>query len=740
VGPEAIFSQVWPNVVVGDNALYRCIAQIRKVLGDSAAEPHYIVTVPKRGYRLIADVNAAESSQTVISEQGGGTEAISSVTIVANPGRLLTPRRMAFLAGGLLFVVLTIALHVLLVDDTPRDAVEVRHGRLTSIAVLPFNNVSDQPGNKYFAFGLSDEILSTLGQVKGLDVVARHSSYSVGDMEDVREIGKRLNVKNIVEGTVRKAGNKIRVNVQLIDTGSGFDMWSGEYDRNLDDVFAVQEEIAESILEALSKQLDIALNVDVPAPNVTKLEAFDLYLLGRHYLRTREPADLARAVSLFQKAIRHDESYAPAYAGLAEAYLLQAEYGDLTLDQAIDLAEPMISKALALDETLAEGHAALGLSRFYERRYEEAQDALRSTIQLNPSHALANMWLGLTLAYHEGRIGEGQQHYERAQSLDPLNVTLVLNIAYNLSRLGHYAEALERLEAASELHPRSVWIQLGIAQVAADFGRFDVAHGAAGRALKLRPESARAMTMLAYVYAHVDDLGMAEHWIERTEQSDAPTSYWHLNMAKAAVYLQRGEFEALAAFLKAQTEHRYEPDPLLFFSPQLWHAYGAAGTAQMLVEADQEAAEYFERFLQSIGDHHVTQLSEDNAFFLGDFAYVNKRMGEHDSFDRILAEAVSVTVEARQNGWNTNLLTFYEARLRVLEGDRHKALAGLEQAIDDGYAALWWLEVDPIWDEFRSDERFRKLVTRVEDTLRESRRHIGDASASIAARPQARID
>lgn len=143
----------------------------------------------------------------------------------------------------------------------PRTSL-ARYGRLTSTAVLPFTNVKDQAGNEYLAIGLSDEILNTLVQVKRLDVVARTSSYALNDLEDVREIGKRLNGESVVEGTVRKAGNRIRVNVQLIDTGNGFDRWSGEYDRDLDDVFAVQEEIAESILESLSERTASAFSVD----------------------------------------------------------------------------------------------------------------------------------------------------------------------------------------------------------------------------------------------------------------------------------------------------------------------------------------------------------------------------------------------------------------------------------------------------------------------------------------------
>lgn len=736
VSSDDIFSQVWPNVVVGDNSLYRGIAQIRKVLGDSTAEPRYIATIPKRGYRLVAPVKWLTSQRSAKLEDGGES-AGAAAGAAAGFGRSsalawLSQPRVWIWGGGVLAVALALGFVRMFVDDPAPVDGHRPVGRLTSIAVLPFTNVSTDPGNDYFALGLSDEILSTLGHVEGLDVVARTSSYSLGGIDDVREIGRRLNVEGVVEGGVRKDGNSIRVNVQLIDTASGFDMWAGEYDRELDDVFEIQEEIAESILLALGEQLDVVLPMNLPPLGVANLEAYDLYLLGRHYVRGRDPSELEKAVDLFRNAVHQDGNYAPAYSGLAEAHLLQAEYADLNLERALQLAEPMLNQALALDETLAEPHATRGLARFLEHRHEEAQEALRTALRLNPSHAMAYMWLGLSLAYDQGRINESQELYDRGLSLDPLNVTLAINLAYNLSRQGRYAEALDRLEAARAKHPDVVRIPLVIAQAASDFGRFDIAHQAAERALALKPDSARAMTMMAYIYANLGAVEKAEDWIERAEQAGGDTSHWHLNIARMAVYLQKGDIPALATFLESQIDGNFKPDPLLFFSPRQWHPYGAAGTGRMLVQDFPTAAAYFDSHMRSFDEIRMTQTFEDSLLFLTNSAYVQREMGRQTDYQRSLADALNITAQAHQDGWDTNKLAFYEARLHALAGESDKAMAALEKAVDNGFHDLWYLELDPVWSDFIGDDAFRDVMAKMKRTRLEMLRRI-DSTESVTA-------
>lgn len=734
VSSDDIFGQVWPNVVVGDNSLYRGIAQIRKVLGDSTAEPRYIATIPKRGYRLVAPVQWLTLEQSAAPEVGGGSSGVDVEDARSGTPVRRNPPHRWILAGAVLAVALVLGLFWTSVDDSPPDAGSPPTGRLTSIAVLPFTNVSTDPGNDYFALGLSDEILSTLGHVKGLDVVARTTSYSLGDVEDVREIGSKLDVDGVVEGGVRKSGNRIRVNVQLIDTASGFDLWAGEYDRELDDVFEIQEEIAESILAALGEQLDVVLPMDLPSPGGAELEAYDLYLLGRHYVRGRDPEELEKAVDLFRNAIGRDQNYAPAYSGLAEAYLLQAEYGGQTLDRALLLAEPILNNALALDQTLAEPYATRGLARFLERRHEEAQQALGTALQLNPSHTMAGMWLGLSLAYDQGRLNESQRLYERGLSLDPLNVTLAINMAYNLSRQGRYAEALERLETAGKQHPGDLRIQLGIAQVAADFGRFDSAHQAAAKALAIEPGSARAMTMLAYSYANLGALEAAAHWIDRVEESGGDTSHWHVSMAIMAIYLQKGEMSALAEFLESQIDQNFKPDPLLFFAPRLWQPYGAAGTGRMLMGEFPAASVFFDSHLQSVREVRMTQTFEDSIFFLVNSAYVHREMGQRTHFEQRMTEALGVAVQARADGWDTNKLAFYEARAYVLEGEPDKAMAALEKAVENGFHDFWWLASDPLWSGFAEDDAFRRVMASMQQRRIEMLRHIENSTREAVAR------
>ncbi len=276
-----------------------------------------------------------------------------------------------------------------------------------SIAVLPFADLSEDSSQGYFSDGIAEEILNVLAKVKGLHVAARTSSFAFrAPDKDIREIGRLLNVSTVLEGSIRKSGDRIRLTAQLINVEDGYHIWSNSYDRKLDDVFAIQDEVASAIAEAL---VDSFAGLEQkPASRTSDLAAFEAYRTGRLHWWRRSPDELQKAITLFAKALEHDPSFAPAYAAMADSWLLLAMYGNLTNMKATERAMPMIEKALEIDPESSEAFAALGLARWQIGQRDAAESALRQAIKLNDDYVPAYLWLGGLLG-DLGRLPEQSQ-------------------------------------------------------------------------------------------------------------------------------------------------------------------------------------------------------------------------------------------------------------------------------------------------------------------------------------------
>ncbi|MGA9574302.1 MAG: hypothetical protein WBS20_10190, partial [Lysobacterales bacterium] len=248
-----------------------------------------------------------------------------------------------------------------------------------SIAVLPFADLSEDSSQGYFSDGIAEEILNVLAKVKGLHVAARTSSFAFRQPDkDIREIGRLLNVRTVLEGSIRKSGDRIRLTAQLINVEDGYHIWSNSFDRQLDDVFAIQDEVASAIAAAL---VDSFAGLEQkPESRTENLAAFEAYRTGRLHWWRRSPDELQKAITLFANALEHDPSFAPAYAAMADSWLLLAMYGNLTNMEATERAMPMIEKALEIDPESSEAFAALGLARWQIGHRDAAESALRQAI------------------------------------------------------------------------------------------------------------------------------------------------------------------------------------------------------------------------------------------------------------------------------------------------------------------------------------------------------------------------
>src|SRR5881398_1993484 len=286
-----------------------------------------------------------------------------------------------------------------------------------SIAVLPFDNLSRDPDNAYFAEGVQDEILTRLAKVADLKVISRTSTQHFKSTSDnLPQIAKQLGVAHILEGSVQKAADQVRVNVQLINAMTDAHLWAETYDRKLTDIFAVESDIAKTIAETLQAKITGSEKNSIAKAPTANPEAYELYLKGRFFWNKRSGVDLRKAIEFFNQAIAKDPSYALAYAGLADSYLLLPNYGGAPTADVVPPARAAVTKALELDDSLAEAHASLGLLDTLDLRLERAITHFERAVQLKPNYATAHHWLGLghlSLGHFDQAIAEGKRAAEQ---------------------------------------------------------------------------------------------------------------------------------------------------------------------------------------------------------------------------------------------------------------------------------------------------------------------------------------
>src|SRR6266404_5224720 len=323
-----------------------------------------------------------------------------------------------------------------------------------SIAVLPFDNLSRDPDNAYFAEGVQDEILTRLAKVADLKVISRTSTQHFKSAPaNLPEIAKQLGVTNILEGSVQKAADQVRVNVQLINAITDAHVWADTYDRKLTDIFAVESEIAKAIAETLQAKLTGAEKTSIAKAPTVNPEAYELYLRGRFFWNKRTGTDLRKAIDYFNQAIAKDPNYALAYVGLADSYLLLSSYAAVSPGESLPPARSALKKALELDDSLAEAHASFGLLTTLELDLHRALDELKRAAELKPNYATAHHWLALahlTLAQFDSAISEAK----RAIELDPLSLVINADTSWIYFSARRYDEAETQVRKTLEIGPQ----------------------------------------------------------------------------------------------------------------------------------------------------------------------------------------------------------------------------------------------------------------------------------------------
>ncbi len=409
-----------------------------------------------------------------------------------------------------------------------------------SIAVLPFDNLSGDPDNAYFTEGVQDEILTRLAKVADLKVIARTSTQKFRSApENLPEIAKQLGVMNILEGSVQKANDQVRVNVQLINALTYAHLWADTYDRRFTDIFAVESEIAKNVADALQAKLTGSEKSSIAKAPTADPEAYELYLKGRFFWNKRSGADLRKAIEYFNQAIAKDPNYALAYAGLADSYLLLPNYGSASTQESVPPARAALRKALELDDSLAEAHASSGLLDTFECRLERAISDFERAIQLKPNYATAHHWLmfgRLSLGHLDQAIEEGK----RALKLDPLSPIINADFAWTYFCARRFDKAERQARKTLEIDPQFFLAHYYRGQVLQFKGHLSEAIAEFQKAVDLNgdPDS---LGMLGQAYARNGQKDEAQKILLRLNEE--AKSRYVAPYATALVYLGLGEKE-----------------------------------------------------------------------------------------------------------------------------------------------------------------------------------------------------
>lgn len=455
---QELANEVWGSQTFVDyeQGLNYAVRQIRTVLEDDAEHPRFLETLPKRGYRFIAPLSDAE---TMGESPPPAVEPVPQVVRRQFPWRLT----ISCVALGVIAAALIVGLNW---DRFRRRWWPAMGGqRIESLAVLPLHNLSHDPEQEYFSDGMTDQLITDLAKFGGLRVIS-HTSVEryKGTQQSLPGIARELGVDAVVEGTVTRSGDRVRITAQLIDARTDNHLWAETYQRDMRDVLALQGELSRDIAEEVRIKLTPEEQSRVTAARTVSPQAYDAYLRGRHLWLQRNPGAIASAIDYFHQAVRDDPSFALAYSGLADCYWVG--WGS-KVDFA--LAEQYARKAISLEPELAEGHASLGVALSFQHHMAEAGRELRRAVELNPNYAMAHNWYALVYLNTIGRTADAIVESDRALLLDPFSIpvntarTLILTNARQYKRAEdqarRFAEQSPQAPVPHALLIRIYWIQ-----------------------------------------------------------------------------------------------------------------------------------------------------------------------------------------------------------------------------------------------------------------------------------------
>jgi len=503
VTKDELLQRIWGETIVEEGGLARNISVLRKALGEKPEDHYYIVTVPGQGYRFVAEVHESAGSAESSNPGSAGADALVDVAAAAVPPDVRPRPAMRWLvvAGLVVF-----AVGALVYALRPTSAALPVRPPLSSLAVLPLQNLSGDPSQEYFADGMTEALIATLARVRAVRVVSRTSVMRFKDApRALPDIARLLNVDAIVEGSVRRTGNRVRIAVQLIHAPSDTHLWAREYERELTDVLKLQSEVARAVAGEIQVRITAEERARLASAGSVNPAAYEEFLLGQHYLWRLTEEDLARAIGHFEHSARLDSGNAATYAALSHAWWWRGIWGATTFRQVESPSRAAAARALELDPALPEAYVSRGRIKFgHERDWAGADQDFTRALEIDPNNVDAHFFSAM-LCMALGCFAESIDHMKRVEQRDPLSATVQSFLGRVLYRARRFDEAIIHLNRSIELEPRGAGGAYGrLADVYEAVGRYAEALTVLEKADAEEPRPAIALQR-ARIYALMGD-------------------------------------------------------------------------------------------------------------------------------------------------------------------------------------------------------------------------------------------
>jgi TolB-like protein/DNA-binding winged helix-turn-helix (wHTH) protein/Flp pilus assembly protein TadD len=568
---EELRSRVWPTDSFGDfdQALNIAIGKLRSALGDSAESPRFIETLPKRGYRFIADVSVADAEVRPRKPEpvAGDPAALGPKT---EPGHMIQAAGLAIVPKYGLWATRQVILALALVLGLTilslwlfRSRVPAPTG-VRSLAVLPLENLSGDVSQNYFADGMTDELITDLAQISALRVISRTSVMVYkGARKPLPQIARELNVDAVVEGTVLRSGDRVRITAQLIEASTDRHLWSQSYEGDLRDTLTLQKKVASAIADQIQINLTPREQAALKTVKVVNPEAYESYLKGRYFWNKRTADGLKAALAYFKQAIEEDPKYAQAYSGLADTYALLGDwqYAVMTPKEAFPQAKAAAIKALELDSTLGEAHNSLAfVLDGFDWDFDSAGKEFQRAIELNPGYATAHQWYAWHLSLLS-RYDEAIAEMRKAENLDPLSLIINADLAELLVLAHSDDESIRQSHKTIEMDPNFGLAHNQLAQAYLQKHMYDEAVAELKTAVQLSGGSPAFIANLARAYVVSGKRSEAAKLLDDLKKRSNPG---YSNASEIAViYASLGDADQAMTWLEKGYDERFNPGVLL---------------------------------------------------------------------------------------------------------------------------------------------------------------------------------
>src|SRR5258706_5096674 len=588
VSREVLRERLWPSdtFVDFDHGLNNAVMRLREVLGDSSDHPRFIETLPRRGYRFIAPVElkspaldnveleAAASDKSaavpeILAKNGSGSSDALLKAGQGQAGRRFSLPRIAMLAAAVLAgsaLISGITVHYV----RGVNASKGKANRSSSLVVLPLENLSGDKEQDYFADGMTDDLIANLAKIRSLRVISRSTAMAYkGTNRLFNQIANELTVDAVVEGTVMRVGNRVRITAELVQVSTDRHLWADTYESQIGDVLTLQNRVSSAIVDEIRINLTPEDKERLAKNPSVSPEAYEEYLKGRYYWNKRSGDGFAKAIRYFENATRRDPQYALAYAGLADCYgIIGATiYGSIPVAEAAPKAKAAAIRALEIDPSLAEAQTSLATAKFnYDWDWAGAAEGFRRAIQLDPGYATAYQRYSL-YSIAIGRFDDSLQQIKKARDLEPLSISINASFGWRLYLAREYDRSIAQLRDTLEMDPSYEWAHLTLGQAYEQKGQYDLALEELHHAVEISHSSPLMVSALAHAYALSANHSEARKLFA---QLDALSKKQYVSpFYVAIVYLGLGKNEVAMNWLQKAYEDRSNGLVFLKVEPEL---------------------------------------------------------------------------------------------------------------------------------------------------------------------------